>query len=282
MKLANSFPVGTAWRHAIGREHLLVRQDGIPTGTAIVLIHAFAGSMRQWDEIAASLATSHWVIRVDLLGHGGADKPESGYAMSAQAARITQILETLGVEAFVAVGQSGGSNVVVAMMEANGIAGQMKGAILIAAPPNMSFVNLPPLANIYGVPLLGALMWTITSPKMVADTMASLFAPNFGPVPEIVIEDFFAMTRTSYVAGKAALEGYAYAKPLGDRVRATGIPAHIVFGEQDQWIPAACVAVWQETTHASTQTLSQIGHTPPLEAAPLVAEIIARKVGDWR
>ena len=41
--------------------------------------------MNWFEELAPLLAESHRVIRIDLLGHGGSDKPRSGYAISDQA-----------------------------------------------------------------------------------------------------------------------------------------------------------------------------------------------------
>jgi pimeloyl-ACP methyl ester carboxylesterase len=281
MMASNNFPIGAVWHQAIGDDAIAVRQDGVITGEPIILIHAFAGSLQQWDEVALHLSQHHWVIRVDLLGHGRSDKPTSGYSMPDQAARVAELATVLGATSFFSVGQSGGSNVVVALMDDPRHGKRLKGALLIAAPPNMSFVDLPAIANIYGVPLVGRLVWAITSRKMVSDTMANLFAPDFGVVPDVVVDDFFAMTRASYVSGKRELEGFATSKPLSERVTNSGVPVHVVFGEQDQWIPAACVEQWQKSTHASVQILPNIGHTPPLECGRVLAEIIRQKTLEW-
>ncbi len=253
-----------------------VRQDGLPEGVPLVLIHALAGSLRQWDEVATLLAQDHWVIRMDLLGHGNSAKPDAGYSMPEQASRVARVAAKLGADTFVAVGQSGGGNVVVALLDTPDLQQRVSGALLIATPPNMSFVNLPPLANIYNVPLMGRLMWKITSRKMVADTMANLFAPGFTPVPQIVIDDFFRMTRHSYVQGKACLEGFAHVRPLSDRVNGSAVPLHIVFGDQDQWIPPACLDEWRRATHATTELMADTGHTPPLERSGALATIIRK------
>jgi pimeloyl-ACP methyl ester carboxylesterase len=268
------YPTGKEWLVDIEGDSLNVRQDGRSGGIPIVLIHAFAGSLRQWDDVADTLAADHHVIRIDLLGHGRSGKPVGGYSMPEQATRVAKLMTLLGAEQFFAIGQSGGGNVVVALLENPAHAARVKGAMVIGTPPDMSFVNLPTLANIYSVPLLGRLMWRITSRKMVSDTMASLFAPGFGAVPLIVVDDFQRMTRHSYVQAKAALEGYAHAQPLSARVSNSSAPLHVVFGEQDQWIPPACTAQWQRASRASVVLMPGIGHTPPLEAPGDLAQIV--------
>jgi pimeloyl-ACP methyl ester carboxylesterase len=276
---AQSYLTGTSWLMRIDGASINVRQDGKPVGVPIILIHAFAGSLEQWDDVAQSIAADHWVIRMDLLGHGASDKPNSGYSMPEQADRVARIASALGAEEFFVVGQSGGGNVVVALLENPKHSTRVKGATVIGSPPNMSFVNLPAIANIYRVPLLGRLMWRITSRKMVADTMANLFAPDFSPTPSIVVDDFFKMTRHSYVQAKANLEDFAHATPLSQRITASDVPFLVVFGDQDQWIPSACTDEWQRASHATILLMHGIGHTPPLEDAAQTAQIITEFVG---
>src|SRR5512145_1691034 len=58
---------------------LQVREDGPADGPPVVLLHGFACSLRWWDDIVPVLAREHRVIRFDLLGHGGSEKPKDGY-----------------------------------------------------------------------------------------------------------------------------------------------------------------------------------------------------------
>ncbi len=274
----NSYPVGQEWPLSVDGLTLNVRQDGAQNGIPVVLIHAFAGSLRQWDAVAETLAKTHWVVRLDLAGHGGSDKPDNGYSMPEQADRVAAIMTMLGAERFFAVGQSGGSNVVVALLDDPKHEARVAGGMLIAAPPDMSFVNLPAIANIYSVPLVGRLMWRITTRKMVSDTMANLFVPGFSPVPPIVVDDFKRMTRTAYVAAKAGLEGYNHSRSLSLRVEGLNAPLAVVFGDSDQWIPPACTEEWKRSTRAQITLMPGIGHTPPLEAPGEVARIISEFV----
>src|ERR687891_3018421 len=77
-------------------------------GAPIVLLHCYSCSLHWFDELAPLLARRHRVVRIDLLGHGGSQKPGSGYEIDQQAALVAGALDELGVEAAVVVGHSMG------------------------------------------------------------------------------------------------------------------------------------------------------------------------------
>ena len=62
---------------------LQVLEEGDPEGSPIVLLHGAtrvdATGSRSWARCSRA---RHRVIRLDLLGHGGSDKPGAGYEMS--------------------------------------------------------------------------------------------------------------------------------------------------------------------------------------------------------
>src|SRR6188768_3260262 len=64
---------------------LQVLEQGDPKGSPIVLLHCATCSMDWWDRLAPLLGQDHRVIRIDLLGMGGSDKPGSGYSITDQA-----------------------------------------------------------------------------------------------------------------------------------------------------------------------------------------------------
>jgi pimeloyl-ACP methyl ester carboxylesterase len=83
----------------------------------IVLLHCFTCSIRWWDELIPLLDRDHRVIAVDLLGHGGSEKPTDGYSIENQAQRVAQVLAQLRVEGATVVGHSLGGTVAVALAE---------------------------------------------------------------------------------------------------------------------------------------------------------------------
>src|SRR6266511_2225300 len=92
--------------HTIGLpgSRIQVREDGSHGNHAIVLIHGFAASMHWWSPVAERLAPHFYVVRVDLLGHGGSEKPRHGYSMENQARLVSDALAALRVKHAVVVG----------------------------------------------------------------------------------------------------------------------------------------------------------------------------------
>jgi pimeloyl-ACP methyl ester carboxylesterase len=278
----NAHPIGKPFLLNIGDLKLNIQQDGTPSGIPIVLIHALAGSMLQWEDSALQLAKNQWVIRIDMMGHGDFDKPENGYTIPEQAQRVAKVVSILGATDFFAIGQSGGGNVVVALLEDSTLQKRIKGGIVIGTPPNIRYVNLPILAQVYAVPLLGKLMWRITTVEMARNTMSLLFAPNFGKVPDVFPNDFLRMTRNSYVKGKAGVEDYIRAKDFTKRIETSTAPFLVVFGESDQWVSPTSTTQWKNESRAIIQMIPNVGHTPPVECPEKVAQIISDFVATYK
>ena len=97
---------------ADGVELHVRRWHGI--GVPFLLVHGLASNARLWDGVAAELADAgHDVVAVDLRGHGRSSKPADGYEMATVGDDLRVLIERVGLDRPVAVGQSWGGNVVV-------------------------------------------------------------------------------------------------------------------------------------------------------------------------
>ena len=67
-----------------------VVEGGRRGGSPIVLIHCFSCAIDWWDAMRPRLEAEHRVIAVDLLGHGGSEKPASGYTPPNQAKLVAR------------------------------------------------------------------------------------------------------------------------------------------------------------------------------------------------
>src|SRR3954462_10438277 len=94
-----------------------VRESGPRSGAPIVLIHCFSCAMDWWDGILPMLERKHRVVAVDLLGHGGSEKPASGYTPQNQAQAVSEALGRLHVRGAEVVGHSLGGAVTVALAQ---------------------------------------------------------------------------------------------------------------------------------------------------------------------
>jgi 2-succinyl-6-hydroxy-2,4-cyclohexadiene-1-carboxylate synthase len=87
-----------------------IETAGVPSSPSIMLLHGFTGAASNWRHVMAALASSHYVIAPDLLGHGSTDAPEDSerYAMPAAAADLFALWQQLGLQPLHLVGYSMG------------------------------------------------------------------------------------------------------------------------------------------------------------------------------
>src|SRR3954451_21514419 len=69
---------------------LEVVESGPRQARPIVLIHCFTCAINWWSQVRPMLDREHRVVAIDLLGHGGSEKPRSGYSIPNQADLVAQ------------------------------------------------------------------------------------------------------------------------------------------------------------------------------------------------
>ena len=78
--------------------------------TPLLLLHAWGESWGSFKRLIAALPPSS-IVAPDLRGHGKADKPESGYALTDVADDVVALCESLGIRRAHMVGSSSGGYV---------------------------------------------------------------------------------------------------------------------------------------------------------------------------
>jgi pimeloyl-ACP methyl ester carboxylesterase len=256
-------------------------------GPPIVLLHCYACSLRWWDGLVPLLSERHRVVRLDLLGHGGSEKPQSGYSMEEQGALVAEALNRLDVEGATVVGHSMGATVATALADQS--SELVDRLVIINQAPDNSFGSLPFIARLAYVPVLGQLLDRITPDFAVKDGYADAFAPGYDldsgfEDPDQVVEDFDAMTYTSFDESADGEDEYVDEIPLDDRITTAAIPLLVIFGEQDQIYDAdEAAAAYEDVPGVRTATIEGAGHSPnvekPDETARLILEF-ADEAGD--
>jgi pimeloyl-ACP methyl ester carboxylesterase len=290
--LLNAVVVSNATKDAYVRDHgaqlvdtqngtLQVLDQGDPLGSPIVLIHCYTCSMNWWDGLAPLLEKGHRVIRVDLLGHGGSEKPSAGYSIDDQASAVAEALAKLRVVNATVVGHSLGGTVATALAEQSPrLASRV---VLIDQAPDNSFQHSSLSERMGRWPVIGqaiSRLAQIAPASIVRGQYDQAFAPGFNistgfANPDQVVDDLRAMTYTAFKDSSDAEDAYTDERPLDQRLAATHLPVMVIFGSEDQIYDAQkSIAAYGDVPGVQTHVIPGAGHSPNVEKPDLVAPLI--------
>jgi pimeloyl-ACP methyl ester carboxylesterase len=259
-----------------GQIHVV--EEGDPDAPPMVLLHGFAGSLHWFDRLAPLLATEHRLIRLDLLGHGGSEKPHAAYTVEEQAEAVDQALAHLGVDSAIFVGHSFGAAVSVAVAERN--RALVERLTIVGEGPDNDFGDQPLMTTMGFVPVLGELLHRLAFDAAIRDGYRDAFAKGFDlaegfPDPDQVVRDYRAMTYGSYAGSWAGEEGYLRETRLDERLRRLELPALVVFGADDGFFRAEeSAAAFRAVPGTTVEVLPGAGHSPNVECPDEVARLI--------
>ena len=222
-----------------------------------------------------ALERNHRVIAVDLLGHGGSEKPSSGYSIENQAELVAEALERLGVRDAEVVGHSLGGAVAVALAEQSPAAGRPRGDHRHAA---RRLLRRPRLhRRLAFEPVIGEALWRIKPDFSIRNGLEVAFAPGFD-VPDAFVEDVKRMTYSSYDDSPRRLRRLhrrRAARPA--RWRATGKPLMVDHGRRgaDRRRPARGAGrIRARRPGAETKLIAGAGHSPNVEKPAETARLV--------
>ena len=247
--------------------------QGSPTGTPLILLHAWGESKGTFDQLLPLLPPSLRTFAMDQRGHGSADKPAGGYRLSDFASDVEAFMDAVDIEAAILLGSSSGGYV--AQQVAATSPRRVVGLVLVGSPRTLQ-----------GRPAFADDVDRLTDPIDPDWVRASLdWFPRFHPVPDWYIADRVAdgVAMPARV-WKDALEGLGTARPptLTGTITA---PTMIIWGARDELlsredqetlsaaIPASRLLVYEDTGHLV------LWEQPVRVAADLVAFIAARLPG---
>lgn len=259
---------------------LAVREEGDPKAPPLVLLHGFAGSMRWWDSLVERLGDRFRIVRIDLLGHGGSEKPRHGYSMPEQARLVALALGKLDVEGATVVGHSMGGVVGAALA---GTSSELVDRLaLIDTQPTERYVDESLLEKVSLWPVLGQALYRIVPDGAVRKGLEDAFAPGF-EVPDRFVGDFRRLTWSSYKESRGEIRDFVAEQPLGARIAAAAVPLLVIFGGRDRLVRPAAAEDYRDVPGARIATIPEAGHSPQVEAPEQTARLIlefAREAGD--
>ncbi|MFN2611768.1 MAG: alpha/beta fold hydrolase [Solirubrobacterales bacterium] len=263
-----------------------VTDSGRRDASPVVLLHGYASSLHWWDGMQPELERQHRVIRIDLLGHGGSEKPRNGYSVENQAATVASALSTLGVDHATVVGHAFGFTIATALAEHSP---ELVGRLVdIGEAPDDSFGSLPFVAKLIQWPLIGPAIYRATPDFQIRNSLKDDFAPGYNLAsgfedPDQIVTDVRAMTYSSLTKTRDAYEAFVHSQPLNDRLAklTTPIPLLVIFGAEDQLAdsPEESADAYKNVPGASIAMVDGSGHSPqvekPVQTAALVLEFAA-------
>jgi pimeloyl-ACP methyl ester carboxylesterase len=252
-------------------------------GLPLVLLHGFGASTFSWREVQAPLATDRLVIAYDRPGFGLTERPMppfpagvSPYSQAAQVDLVVGLLDALGIERAVLVGNSAGGTI--ALMTALEHPERVAALVLVdpgvygggGGPPGWAglFLNLPQVRRIgplfvrnireWGLELV-ATAWHDPS-KITAEVIAGYTRPLQAENWDRALWELTLASRES---------------DLPARLGELEIPVLVVTGDDDRIVPTAdSVRVAGEVADAELVVIPACGHVPQEECPNAFLEAV--------
>jgi pimeloyl-ACP methyl ester carboxylesterase len=248
-------------------------EDGGRDDPVIVLLHGFACSLNWWDRVAPDLANRGLrVIRFDLLGHGGSEKPRDGYAPDDQARLVAAALKKLRIRRATIVGHSMGGTVASALAELE--PRLVRKVAVLDTPPRDGFAELPFLGRVATWPVIGELTRRFAPDQAIKAGLDSAFADDV-EVPDQFVDDVDGMTYSAYDKSSSESREFVEDKPNSARIVDARVPLLVIFGTEDDLVEPEAADRWKrDVPRARVVKMRGVGHSPHWEDPRQVTELL--------
>jgi pimeloyl-ACP methyl ester carboxylesterase len=252
---------------------LQIREDGRQAGPPVVLIHGWTASIKWWDRITPQLISSYRLVRVDLLGHGGSEKPKDGYGVAQQADRVAAALGRLGVRRALIAGHSLGGEVAIALVARH--PELARGLVVIDSKPDQRFADPDLLATLSLKPVVGQAMKRIATDSAIKEGLKQGFAEGFD-VPDEFVRDFKKVTYTAYDKSYDESGDYVDDGQLARDIKAVQVPRLVIFGKEDRLVepPAEAADYYRQQFDVPVKLVEGAGHSPMVEQPVETARLL--------
>ncbi|MCZ7529288.1 MAG: alpha/beta fold hydrolase [Acidimicrobiia bacterium] len=250
-------------------------------GPSILLIHGMAGSEATWEPIIPALAENFTVLAPDLPGHGASDKPEGDYSLGAFASILRDLLDALNLRSATLVGQSLGGGIAMqfsyqypertdrlVLVGSGGLGGEVSPLLRLLALPGSEYV----------LPLIFP-SFVRTAGDHVTELLHGLGMR--APFAEEVWRSYAgltdAQTRRAFIRTlRAVIDLHGQSVSALDKLHlAYGMPALIVWGENDTIIPVAHAHVAHDALPGSRLEIFEgCNHFPHTEEPEHFVEVL--------
>jgi pimeloyl-ACP methyl ester carboxylesterase len=251
---------------------LQVREDGRTAGAPVVLLHGWSASIHWWGRITPLLTPRRHVIRVDLLGHGGSEKPRDGYAIEQQADRVALALGRLRVRRALVVGHSTGGEVAIALAARHPELARR--LVVIDTEPDERFVDPDLLAKLSVTRVIGEALTRLATDGTIRGGLEQGFANGF-PVPDQFVRDFKKLNYSAYKKTYDESADYVDEGHFERDIGSIRVPKLAIFGAEDRLVePADEAAAAYRKLGVPTRLVPGAGHSPMVEKPAETARLL--------
>ena len=257
--------------HFIDVEGIRVRYAKRGEGAQTVLfIHGFGGDLDNWLFNLDALAEAHTVIALDLPGHGQSTPTLPGTTLASLAGFVARFMDALDIDQAHLVGHSMGG----------GVAAQLA----VDAPQRVRSVALVSPAGMGDEVNSGYTEGFVNaqSRRDLKPVVELLFA-DAGLVSRQMLDDLLKYKRLDGVTqalgslGASLFGGGRQSEQPGRKLGDSGKPVLVIWGAQDQIIPAAHAE--NAPAGATVKVFDDAGHMSQMEKANEVNALLKRHVG---
>ena len=242
---------------------LLIRGAERADAPALVLLHLFGGSRREWIEAAVGLASSFRVVSIDTPGFGDAARSD-GYSVTEMADCFEETIAQLNLGPFVLVGHSM-TGKVAAVLASREIPGLQKLVLLTPSP-----LSPEPIAPEDRATMLAQVIPTRADAEQYIRTNSAL--PIRAEIFERAVED---RLRANPAAWRAWLESGS-CEDWGGRVPSLPLPTLVIAAEKDKSLGPEVQErlTMPHLQQGRLEVVPQSGHLVPLEASDKLVELL--------
>lgn len=285
-----SAPVPTPWRQSFldaGRMRRVEVSGGalavidVGEGPAVILLHGLGGSAYDWREAIGPLTEAGFrVVIPDMLGVAYSDHPaDVDYCMVAQARRIGEMADAMGIAEARVAGNSYGGGVAVALAVDRPA---LVERLALISPAVVE--QTPPLyVGVARVALVGDLAWSLSCKHcVVRDVLTRAWGPEGAPSAEVISEyaheqRFRGQRATSMRI--ARMIDHEEALEALERMGEIRAPVLVLWGTADAITPPeGAQVVAERIPHADVRLLEGEGHVPhmarPERVLPAIVEFL--------
>ena len=280
-------PTG-GWLAQAGLEPRFAEVDGLRLryvragqGSPVLLLHGFSSSLYTWRDVLPGLARSHDVVALDFPGFGGSQIPADLSPERMRRAALG-LARQLGLQRPAVVGHSMGG-AVAAALSSDPELDPSRVAVIDAATFAMAPGHRPRMVQLMSRPLVAGLLDLLPLRRLTTLLALREVFHDDGHVTAALVDEYVAPVRRpgftaamlSLLSANAAVEA-----EIPRRWAASRVPALVVWGRDDGWIPVEHAERHRAARPAvRVALLERCGHMPqeelPGETLRLLSEFLA-------